>query len=130
MTPNQTNDAPAGGMQQLVGRLIFAGDLDVNGEEISGCALDIDRATLIAAAELPMYRDCIILPMDEYRRIMAERENAISDAVQSDTDSIRALHERNALREEIDRLKKLKCDMENCPWVIQANNTHHEPLRP
>jgi hypothetical protein len=52
-----------------------------------------------------MYRECIILPMDEYRRIMAERDNAISDAAQSDADSIRALHERNALRDEIDMLR-------------------------
>jgi chromosome segregation ATPase len=60
-------------------------------------------------AGLPMYRDCIILTLDEYRRIMAERENAISDAAQSDTDSIRALHERNALREEAIGL----CDLLN-----------------
>jgi hypothetical protein len=121
MNSDSNKDAPAGCMKRLVGRLIFAGDLEINGEQMTGCALDIDRETLIAAKKLPMYRDCIILPMDEYTRIMAERENAISDAAQSDTDSIRALHERNELRQEIERLKKLECDMGNCPWVIQAN---------
>jgi hypothetical protein len=50
---------------KLVGVLCFAGDLEINGEEISGCALDIDRATLISAVELPMYRPCAILAVDE-----------------------------------------------------------------
>ena len=54
-----------GCQKRLVGRLVFAGDLEINGEEISGCALDIDRSTLIAAAELPMYRSCAIIPIDE-----------------------------------------------------------------
>lgn len=50
---------------RLAGRLLFAGDLEVNGEEISGCALEINRATIINASELPMYRQCAILAIDE-----------------------------------------------------------------
>ena len=62
---SKTNSAAhAGRMTRLVGRLIFAGDLEVNGEEISGVAVEMDRATLIAAAELPMYRECIVLRLD------------------------------------------------------------------
>jgi hypothetical protein len=52
-------------VSRLVGRLVFAGDLEINSEKISGCALDIDRATLMRAAELPMYRPCAILAIDE-----------------------------------------------------------------
>ena len=60
----------------LVGRLVFAGDLEVNGEEISGCALDIDRPTLIAAKSLPMYERCVILTAAELRKMEAVIEAA------------------------------------------------------
>lgn len=65
--PSAPQKEPSSGKVEprLVGRLVFAGDLEVNGEEISGCALDIDRATLIAAKELPMYRECVIITLAE-----------------------------------------------------------------
>lgn len=65
--------------KRLVGQFLFAGDLDVNGESISGCALEIDRETLISAESLPMYDQCVILPaadledmksMQTHRRVM------------------------------------------------------------
>ena len=52
-------------MNHLIGTLTHAGDLDVNDDQISGCAFEIDRATLIKATALPMYRKCIIIPIDE-----------------------------------------------------------------
>lgn len=64
------NDAP-----RLVGTLCFAGDLDVNGEQISGCALAIDRETLIAAKALPMYKKCVIITFDELQKMEAAIES-------------------------------------------------------
>ena len=52
-------------MNHLIGKLTHAGDLDVNNDQINGCAVEIDRATLIKASTLPMYRKCIILPVDD-----------------------------------------------------------------
>lgn len=50
----------------LNGTLTFAGDLNVNDEEISGVMIDIDRANLIAAKSLPMYQRCVVIPEAEY----------------------------------------------------------------
>lgn len=63
--------ASAGCVSRLVGLLVFAGDLEVNGEEISGCAVDIDRATLISAKSLPMYQRCVIIPAAELVKMQA-----------------------------------------------------------
>jgi hypothetical protein len=49
----------------LSGTLIFAGDLMVNGEEITGVALVCDRETLATAKALPLYQDCAIIPLSE-----------------------------------------------------------------
>jgi malate synthase len=72
----QTRISPAVVFPRLGGRLIFAGDLEVNGEEISGCALDIDRATLIAAKSLPMYERCVIVTAAELQKMEAVIEAA------------------------------------------------------
>ena len=58
---NQKGEA----MNHLIGTLVYAGDLDVNNDQLSGCAVEIDRATLIKATALPMYRKCVIMPVDE-----------------------------------------------------------------
>lgn len=52
-------------MKHLIGTLTHAGDLDVNSDQYSGCALEIDRVTLINAKTLPMYRKCIIIPISD-----------------------------------------------------------------
>lgn len=61
---------------RLVGLLVCAGDLEVNGEEISGCALDIKRATLIAAKSLPMYQRCVLVTSAEFQKMEAVIEVA------------------------------------------------------
>jgi hypothetical protein len=58
-------------VSRLVGLLVFAGDLEVNGDEISGCAVDIDRTTLKAAKSLPMYQRCVIVTADELQKMEA-----------------------------------------------------------
>jgi malate synthase len=65
----QTTSVPAVDLPRLVGLLVFAGDLEINGEEISGCAVDIDRATLIAAKSLPMYERCVIVTAAELQKM-------------------------------------------------------------
>lgn len=60
---------------RLVGLLYFAGDLEVNGEEINGCALEIERSAL-SAQPLPLYRQCAILPIGELRKMEAVVEAA------------------------------------------------------
>ena len=69
--PENLDDAADSGLLQprLVGILCFAGDLEVNGEEISGCALEIERPA-IAANHLPMYRQCAILPIADLRKLV------------------------------------------------------------
>ena len=62
--------------RRLVGTLVFAGDIEIEGEEISGCALEIDRATLITAAELPMYEQCVIITAAELQNMQAMIEAA------------------------------------------------------
>lgn len=47
---------------RLVGEMIVAGDLEVNEEKFYGVALMIDHATL-AAAKLPLYQRCAIVPV-------------------------------------------------------------------
>lgn len=58
-----------------------------------------ERATLVG--ELGDH--CAILER-KLAEAIRERDNALSDLQQADTDSIRALHERNAERELADRL--------------------------
>jgi hypothetical protein len=53
----------------LTGTLTFAGDMNVNDEEISGVMLDIDRANLIAAKALPMYQRCVVMTEEEYQKL-------------------------------------------------------------
>jgi hypothetical protein len=72
----QTKETPAVDLPRLVGLLVFAGDLKINGEEISGCAVDIDRATLIAAKSLPMYERCVIVTDAELQKMEAVIEAA------------------------------------------------------
>jgi hypothetical protein len=50
--------------------------LEVNGDEISGCAVNIDRATLISAKSLPMYKRCVIVTAAELQKIEAVIEAA------------------------------------------------------
>jgi hypothetical protein len=45
-----------------------------------------------------------VVPASFARKLERERDNALSDWRQADTDSIRALHERNEAREQRDRL--------------------------
>jgi len=47
---------------RLVGEMVVAGDMEVNGEKFSGIALMIDHAT-IAAVKLPLYQQCAIVPV-------------------------------------------------------------------
>ena len=63
-------------VSRLVGLLVFAGDLEVNGDEISGCAVDIDRATLISAKSLPMYQRCVIVTAAELQKMESVIEAA------------------------------------------------------
>jgi hypothetical protein len=75
--PENFDEAADSGVLQsrLVGLLCFAGDLEVNGEEINGCALEIERSAL-SARPLPMYRQCAILPIGELRKMEAVVEAA------------------------------------------------------
>jgi hypothetical protein len=54
-----------------------------------------------------------VVPIDYARRLERERDNALSDWRQADTDSIRALHERNEAREQRDRLAEALRDIAN-----------------
>ena len=58
--------------QLLIGKLIYAGNLTVNGEEITGCAIEIDRDKLESIQSLPMYFECIILPISEFQSIQSK----------------------------------------------------------
>ena len=51
--------------------------------------------------------------LDFARKLERERDNALSDWRQADTDSIRALHERNEAREQRDRLAEALRDIAN-----------------
>ena len=53
----------------LIGKLIYAGNLTVNGEEITGCVIEIDREILESIQSLPMYQECVILPITEFQAI-------------------------------------------------------------
>jgi hypothetical protein len=98
---------------KLTGRLIRAGNIQTDNGEVRGCLVEIDQETLRDADELPLYCDCIILSMDHYKRITNEASIALGDAEQSDVDCLRALHERNELREEIKCWKnKWECVVE------------------
>jgi hypothetical protein len=70
---SEIHEIPATEFIPLMGELVFAGDLVVNGEEMSGCALIIDRATLIASNTLPMYQKCVIIPVKEFTRMENEK---------------------------------------------------------
>lgn len=59
---------------QLTGELTHAGDLTVNGEEMTGCAVLIGRGTLRAMEEIPMYEQCVILTWAEYQKLVGEVE--------------------------------------------------------
>lgn len=72
----QTTNVPAVDLPRLVGLLVFAGDLEVNGEEISGCAVNIERATLTAVKSLPMYQRCVILTSTKLQKMEAVIEAA------------------------------------------------------
>ena len=63
--------APSDRMERLVGLLVFAGDLEVNGEKLIGCTLELDRETVIAAGPLPMYEQCVIIPVSELKKMQA-----------------------------------------------------------
>ena len=76
ITKNFDEAADSGLLQpRLVGYLCFAGDLEVNGEGINGCALEIERSAL-SARPLPMHRQCAILPIGELRKMEAVVEAA------------------------------------------------------
>ncbi len=47
----------------LIGRLVWAGDLTVNGESISGVTVEIDRNTL-ASQQIPMYERVAVVPAE------------------------------------------------------------------
>jgi len=51
---------------KLVGTLIMAGDLEVNGEKFTGIAMGIDRESFRLGGALPLYKICVLLPFDEY----------------------------------------------------------------
>jgi ribA/ribD-fused uncharacterized protein len=61
--------------QRLVGLLCFAGDLNVDNEAISGCAVEIDRGAL-GSAKLPLYEQCAIVTEAELNRMEAVIEAA------------------------------------------------------
>jgi len=52
----------------LIGKFTFAGDLIVNGEKITGVTLEMDRSALHAAEALPLYRECAVIPVDEWEK--------------------------------------------------------------
>lgn len=47
----------------LIGRLVYAGDLTVNGETVSGVMVEISRETL-AAQPIPMYQRMAVVPAE------------------------------------------------------------------
>lgn len=53
----------------------------------------------------------IALLKQRIQQLEAERDNALSDFRQADTDSIRALHERNEAREQRDALAEALREM-------------------
>lgn len=53
----------------IVGRLVWAGDLTVNGEDMAGCAVEVSRE-LLAAASIPMYQDVAIIPYEMARKFL------------------------------------------------------------
>ena len=63
----------------LTGKLLFAGDLAVNGEKITGIAIGIDRDTLRDVERLPLYDNvAVIFPgkLEELQRINVRRQIA------------------------------------------------------
>ena len=54
---------------------------------------------------------CIGLLNQQIKQLEAERDNALSDFRQADTDSIRALHERNEARDQRDALAEALQEM-------------------
>jgi hypothetical protein len=72
--PNK-EEKSGGRVPRLVGRLVFAGDLEINEEKISGCAVEIDRSDL-SASKIPMYKTCMIITQDEYWEMRAEMDRA------------------------------------------------------
>jgi len=90
---------------KLTGRPIYAGNLTVNGDEITGIAIEISKEALMGADSLLLYQECIILTVAEYQKILNERDNAVSDSIQSEESLILALHDRNYLRSENARMK-------------------------
>ncbi len=47
----------------LIGRLVYAGDLTVNGETVSGVAVEIDREAL-ASQPIPMHERMAVVPAE------------------------------------------------------------------
>jgi DNA repair ATPase RecN len=84
-----------------------------------------------------MLKKCL-LQMQEAAKQLAdtrrERDNALSDFRQADTDSIRALHERNEAREERDNARKeaerFRNVIQDCKWpkhVFSWENKNQKP---
>jgi chromosome segregation ATPase len=71
------------------------------------------------AIEAQNYRIC-----RELANAIRERDNALSDYRQADTDSIRALHERNEAREDRDNARKeaerFRNVIQDCKWPKHA----------
>jgi len=57
--------------QELVGTLMFVGDLVINGEEMTGCSICIERAALIASPALPMYERVVMIPEKRYQEMQS-----------------------------------------------------------
>jgi hypothetical protein len=105
---------------KLSGKLVFAGDLNVEGEELSGCFVHMDRATLIAAKSLPMYEMVVIASTEK-------------DA--SDTQDVRILIEAlSALAEPCTRADYTASELDSVVRGIAkkaladfTNNASHQP---
>jgi hypothetical protein len=118
--PETVTQQETGGdcLSRLVCLLCFAGDLEVNGEGISGCAVDIDWATLIAAKSLPMYERCVIVTAAELHKMEAVIEAA---------KCIRHWHDRepDGMIVSAEHVRKLWSALHD----LEANVPHH-PRQP
>lgn len=79
MDPQTATTPPSA---HLIGRLVFAGDLQIEGEEITAAlVLQMDRDALRAAPSLPMYQDCLILPAAECPAMRAGGVSKMEEAL-------------------------------------------------